>query len=137
MASVLLRHSYRSKDHLLRLANSTLLELSKRASNGLIHDSYSALGLFSHPNAASPVINQLVTLRRQFSSSGRPLYSVESPLKTPRAASNTQEVVKTNDTTVRKALNFLNKSTSRLDKYKYHHHHRRCKTEETQALFFC
>jgi hypothetical protein len=104
MAGVLLRQSYRSKDHFLRFANSTLLELSKRASNGSIHDPYSALGVFSHPNAASAVINQLVSLRR-FSGSRQPLYSAEIPLKTPRESATNEEIVNKHDTTVCTALN--------------------------------
>ncbi|KAL4516492.1 hypothetical protein Ndes2526B_g05089 [Nannochloris sp. 'desiccata'] len=97
MAGVLLRLRYGSKDHFLRFANSTLLELSKRTTHGLIHDPYSALAVFSHPNAASAVISHLVTLR-QFSS-GRSLYSTESPLKTPRETYDTRKIIKKNDTT--------------------------------------
>lgn len=99
MAGVLLRIPYRSKDHVLRLANSTLSELFKRSTNSLIHDPYSALGAFSHPNAASAVISHLVTMR-QFSSSGRSLYSIESPVKTPRETCNTRQIPKKDDTTV-------------------------------------
>jgi hypothetical protein len=107
MAGVLLRNSFRSKDHFLRLANSTLLELSKRGSHGLKNDPYSALGVFAHSNAASAVINQLVTWR-QFSSNRSPLYSVETPLKPPRESVNQKQVLKKNDTTVsRSQLNVL------------------------------
>jgi hypothetical protein len=99
MAGILLRLQTRSKDHVLRLANNTLLELSKRAINSSIHDPYSALGVFSHPNAPSAVISHLVTMR-QFSSSGRSLYSTISPLKTPRETCETRQIVKKSNTTV-------------------------------------
>ena len=100
MAGVLLRHSFRSKDQFLRLANSTLLELSKRASNGLIHDPYSAFGVFSHTNAATSVItNHLVTLRH-FSSSRVPLFSADKTQKSPINSSNQDILPKNNDTTV-------------------------------------